>query len=283
MRLGLIAVFGMFAASLCFAQTELTAPADVVAGTAISIPASGSGDATFYLIGPARLLKQKLKLGNPIQLNAEDVSVAGRYVATLCTEICRSVHFFVLPGGVSKLSFLAHPSRALVQRSDSITGVVFTSDQRGNLITTPLTVNFQVSVNNASVFSREVTTRYGAAWFRAGSGSKAGLAQLTANVKDVSSRRVLQLVAAEPCSLRIKAQRGAKGILVETDPVRDCAGNTLPDGTMVTFTANSAAGRSTVDTPIKQGVARAQLSTTGTTAISAASGVVMGNQIEVRP
>jgi hypothetical protein len=271
------------AASLCFAQAELTAPRDIAAGTAISIPTTGSGEATFYLVGPARLLKQKVQLGTAIQLNTEDTSAAGRYVATICSQTCRSAHFFVLPGGVSKLSFLAHPSRALVQRNDSISGVVFPFDQHNNLVTAPMTINFQVSVNNASLFSRPVATRYGAAWFRADSGSKAGLAQLTATVKDVSSRRVLQLVAAEPCSLRIKAQRGAKGIMVETDPVRDCSGNTLPDGTMVTFSASSAAGHSTVDTPIKQGVARAQLSTRGNTVISAASGVVMGNQIEVRP
>ncbi len=47
-------------------------------------------------------------------------------------------------------------------------------------------------------------------------------------------------------------------VTLETDPVRDCSGNALPDGTVVSFTKIDKAGKSTVDTPIKKGVARMQ-------------------------
>ena len=97
----------------------------------------------------------------------------------------------------------------------------------------------------------------GIAWFRTNSGKSAGPLQVVASVNDVSARRVVQEVASDPCNLRIKGQRTAKGIVVETDPVRDCAGNPVPDGTVVTFTAKDAGETSTVDAPIKQGVARA--------------------------
>ena len=42
-----------------------------------------------------------------------------------------------------------------------------------------------------------------------------------------------------------------------------------------------ANGKSTVDAPVKQGVARARLIASGETSISVASGVVMGNEIRL--
>jgi hypothetical protein len=88
-------------------------------------------------------------------------------------------------------------------------------------------------------------------------------------------------VASDPCSLRIKGQRNAKGFIVETEPVRDCTGNPVPDGTIVTFTAKDSQGTGTVDAPIKKGIARAQMMGSGPVAISAASGVVMGNELRL--
>jgi hypothetical protein len=76
-------------------------------------------------------------------------------------------------------------------------------------------------------------------------------------------------------------QRNAKGILVQTQPVRDCSGNPVPDGTIVTFTENGPDGKSSVDTPVKQGIAQGQLLATGPVVISVASGVVMGNQLRM--
>ena len=104
---------------------------------------------------------------------------------------------------------------------------------------------------------------------------------VTALNNDVSARRVVQQVASDPCSLRIKGERTAKGIVVETEPVRDCTGNPVPDGTVVTFTAKDSQGTDTVDAPIKKGVARAQMIASGPVVISAASGVVMGNEIRL--
>jgi len=81
--------------------------------------------------------------------------------------------------------------------------------------------------------------------------------------------------------LRIRAQRTAKGILVETEPVRDCSGNPVPDGTIVTFTETGPGGKSTVDMPIKLGVARVELLASAPAVISVASGVVMGNELRL--
>ena len=279
-------VAGLWLTQICAAQeTGITPPQQAAAGDSLSIPTSGNGNATFYLMGPGSALKQTVQLGQAIQLNADALTASGRYVAILCTGTCRSTHFFVAPATVSNLSFLAHPSRALVRQNDAISGVVFPFDKFQNLVITSVTVNFQLNANKNNLFSRSVPTRLGVAWFRSGSGNSAGTAQLTASVNEVSAQRVLQLVASDPCNLRIKAQQVSKGIVVETDPVHDCSGNVVPDGTIVSFTANSSSGRSTVDAPIKQGVARAQLTPSGATTISAASGVVMGNEVrmEVRP
>jgi hypothetical protein len=70
-------------------------------------------------------------------------------------------------------------------------------------------------------------------------------------------------------------------VLVETDPVRDCSGNAVPDGTIVSFTAVDSKGKTTVDAPIKKGIARTELPLSGNARISVASGVVIGNEITV--
>jgi len=102
-----------------------------------------------------------------------------------------------------------------------------------------------------------------------------------ASTGDIKVRRVVRQVASSPCNLRIKAQRTKSNIVVETDPVRDCSGNMVPDGTIVTFTRTAVDGKSTVDVPIKQGVARAQMTPSAGAVISVASGVVMGNPISI--
>ena len=55
----------------------------------------------------------------------------------------------------------------------------------------------------------------------------------------------------------------------------------MPDGTIVTFTAKNGNEMSTVDAPVKQDVARAQMTAKGPVVISAASGVVMGNELHL--
>jgi hypothetical protein len=49
----------------------------------------------------------------------------------------------------------------------------------------------------------------------------------------------------------------------------------------VTFTASDAQGKSSVDAPIKAGIARAQMDTAGPATVTVASGVVMGNELRI--
>jgi hypothetical protein len=81
--------------------------------------------------------------------------------------------------------------------------------------------------------------------------------------------------------LRIKASRDKHGFLIETDPVHDCSGNPVPDGTVVSFTESDSAGKTTVDVPIKRGVAKVDMPIDGRATITVASGVVTGNALEV--
>jgi hypothetical protein len=79
----------------------------------------------------------------------------------------------------------------------------------------------------------------------------------------------------------MKATRDKGSVVLETDPVRDCSGNALPDGTIVSFTKIDDAGKSTVDTPIKKGIARTQFDLKGAAQISVACGVVLGNELAI--
>jgi len=53
----------------------------------------------------------------------------------------------------------------------------------------------------------------------------------------------------------------------------------VPDGTVVTFTETYQGGQSTVDVPLKQGIAEVQMPAQSGAMISVASGLVLGNQI----
>jgi hypothetical protein len=55
----------------------------------------------------------------------------------------------------------------------------------------------------------------------------------------------------------------------------------VPDGIIVTFTKTDKLGRSTVDAPIKKGVARTEMAFGGPATISVACGVVLGNDIQM--
>jgi hypothetical protein len=262
-------------------DADLRAPSAPVAGNAASIATTGGGNATFYLIGPSVSVKRDVHLGEEISLSAKELQSAGKYVAILCSSSCRSVGFFVAPAKPVSLIFLVHPSRAPVGVNDVVSGVALPFDEFQNLVLAPTTVDFQLTANNTAPASHRVETQSGVAWFRTNSGKSAGALQVTASINDISARRVVQQVASDPCSLRIKGQRDAKGFVVETEPVRDCSGNPVPDGTIVTFTAKDSQGTNTVDAPIKKGIARAQMIGSGSVVISAASGVVMGNELRL--
>ena len=61
--------------------------------------------------------------------------------------------------------------------------------------------------------------------------------------------------------------------------MRDCSGNAVPDGTIVTFTEMYDGGEATVDVPLKRGVARTEMPAYSGATISVATGVVLGNEI----
>ena len=260
---------------------DMRVPAAVVAGTPATIATTGSGNATFYLVGPGISRKSDVVLGSEISVSFADLRNAGHYVAVLCSAECRSASFFVQAAKPARLAFLVHPSRVAVAQADALSGVALPFDRYRNLVLGPVAINFQLSAGNTSLLSRPARTVDGVAWFRTASGKAAGIVQATATLDDLSARRAIQQVASDPCNLRISGQRTPAGVLVQTEPVRDCTGNPVTDGTIVTFTATGAKGKTTVDAPVKQGVARAQIKSSGALMISAASGVVMGNEVSV--
>jgi len=127
-----------------------------------------------------------------------------------------------------------------------------------------------------------VTSHVGVAWTNSASAPKAGAAQFVASVGEASVNRVVQQVAADPCNLRMHlAGRVKDMIVVQTDPVRDCSGNPVPDGTIVTFIQTDKSGKSSVDARVKKGLARAELPAAADATITVASGVVLGNELHV--
>ncbi len=273
-------VISLVCVALCPAQ-ELRVPASVTAGDDASISTTGSGKATFYLLGPGASRKSDVNLGEEIRLPGKDVQHAGEYVAVLCSSTCDSATFYVSAAKPMTLAFVVHPSRVPVAENEAVSGVAFPFDQYDNLVLAPETISFQLASKNAPAISKATRTEDGVAWFRTASGKSAGPVQITASLGDITEKRALQQVASDPCNLRIKGERTAKGIVVETDPVHDCAGNVVPDGTIITFTASDATGKSTVDAPVKAGIAKAQIDASGPAVITVASGIVMGNELRI--
>lgn len=271
--------------ALCWFATDaaraadLQVPPTVVAGNALSVPTSGSGDATLYLVGPSHVAKRSVKLGESVELKAEELRTAGRYTVVLSSG--GSASFFVTPAKPANIAFLARPSRVPVAKPGVITGVAFVFDDFKNLVTEPAPVKFDLSVQGTSE-SRTETAKYGVAWTKMDSAKKEGAAQFVASSGDAKVNRVVQQTASEPCSLHVKvAQRTERGFVVETDPIRDCSGNAVPDGTIVTFSLVDSKGRTTVDSRIKKGFARAELPPSDGGVVSVAAGVVTGNEMRV--
>lgn len=264
--------------ALAFAA-ELSIPKQVTAGSDVNITTAGSGEATLILVGPSHVSRHKVQLGEPFTLQGEEVRRAGRYIAVIKGGGDASASFFVTAAAPANAAFLAQPSRVPAARPDAISGNAFVMDNYDNLVTAPTAVRFELAVPGTSPETRTATSKDGVAWVRMPSGRREGAAQFTASIKGASTKRVVQQVAAEPCNLRMRAQPSKTGIIVETDPIRDCNGNAVPDGTIVTFTQVDANGKSTVDARIKRGIARAELPAAQGANISVASGVVVGNEI----
>jgi hypothetical protein len=264
------------------AASEIHAPAQVKAGTAITVHTSGSGDATFYLIGPAVASKNKVQAGSNIPIDSDQLERAGRYIAVLCaSDGCTATNFYVIPAAANRLSFLVHPSRVPVGASQAISAVAIVRDSFQNLVPKPEAVTFSVITKDEKPVSAARTSENAVAWVRLTSAKKEGPTKLGAAIGHADEIRVVQQVAADACNLRIKASRDKRGFLIETDPVHDCSGNPVPDGTVVSFTESDNAGKTTVDVPIKRGVAKVEMPIAGPAKITVASGVVTGNELEV--
>ena len=259
---------------------ELRGPKEVVAGSGFKVLTAGNGEATFYLVGPTHVRKSAIQLGQEIAIAPEEVKASGPYLLIACdASACTSTKLDVTPGPAAKVSFLLHPSRVPVSAGDAINATAFVFDKFYNLSLEPNTVDFRVVPKTGPEFSRSVKAVRGVAWMSMGSTPKEGPVKVVATIGDAAEPRIIQQVASDACNLRIKASPGKHGVVIETDPVKDCSGNMVPDGTVVSFTLVDAKGRSTVDAPIKKGVARTELPTSGRATISVASGVVMGNEI----
>jgi hypothetical protein len=286
----LIAVF-LFTAGLNAA--ELRVPPTVQAGQAFTISVQGSGQATFYLVGPESVLKRNVVLGNDLQIQAGDVRGAGQYRAIICDSSCTATTFEVKAAEPAHLSFFLHPSRVPVSSRGSIDASAYVFDQYFNLVLSPTEVDFRIAPVGGAGTIQKVSTKNGVTWMHLDSTAHEGLVRVTAALADqpdshqagkaekIEEVRAIQQVAAEACALRMKNWASGDKVTVETDPVRDCSGNTLPDGTVVSFTMLDKSGKSTVDTPIKKGIARTQFSVHGPAQISVACGVVLGNDVTV--
>lgn len=260
--------------------TELSIPKQVTAGTDVRVTTSGRGDATLILVGPGHASRRHLHLGSEFTIQGDELRDAGRYTAILRSSAGdTATDFFVTAGAADNIAFLAQPSRVPAARPLVISGTAVVLDKYNNFVTAPTPVKFELAVPNTAPLAHTATSRDGIAWVRMDSGKKEGPAQFVASTGGIDVRRVVQQVAADPCNLRMHAERDQNGILVQTDPVRDCSGNAVPDGTIVTFTQIDQRGKSTVDARVKRGIARAELPPANDATISVAAGVVMGNEI----
>jgi hypothetical protein len=264
---------------LAAAQT-LRFPPKIQAGTAFSVPTEGSGEATLYIAGPGDVLARTIHLGESISFAPDDLTSAGHYIAFLSGNSSAAVQFDVVASQPASLSFLAKPSRLAVNREDGISGVAYIFDVFGNLVLKPEDVSFQLSDSTGAAHARSSTSKEGVAWVQMNSAPKAGPAHFKASTGGVNATRVIEQVPGDPCSIRMTA-KPAKGnrVLLETDPVRDCNGNPVPDGTVVSFTETWHGQVSTVDVPLKRGIAQTELPAENGAVISAAAGVVLGNEI----
>jgi hypothetical protein len=247
----------------------------------VTISTSGSGSATLYVVGPGAGIKRHVDLGEQIQLKGEELRKAGYYeVALVAGDGNSTRELYVAPAAPERINFLARPSRVPVGAPKAISGTAFVFDEFENLVLSPTQVTFDLTVPGAPAKVEHLTAKDGVAYLQTGSGTKAGPGQFVVSVGDSSVRRVVEETASEPCNLRFRLHREKEGLIAETDPIRDCSGNPVPDGTIVTFMSNEPGNEhSTVDARVKKGIARAVLPAVPGTTVSVASGVVLGNEV----
>jgi hypothetical protein len=264
------------------AQDEtLNVPRSIEAGSAFSIQNAGSGEATLYIVGPGQVLKRAVQLGTSTYFPTGSIYNAGHYVAILVQANGTSTQSFdVTPvGAPASLSFFAKPSRLPVGLHDGITGAVYVFDVYHNLIAAPTPVSFELSSPSGAAQKQLVSTRAGAAWTEMDSTSQQGSSKFVAQAGGVSSTSIIRQVPGDPCDLKISAQPSGQELDLQTAPVRDCSGNAVPDGTIVTFTETYPGGQSTVDVPLKRDIAEVKMPAHDGATFTVASGVILGNQI----
>lgn len=284
-RCWLLAGSALLAAPLLQAQSlTMNLPQQVSAGSAFSVPTNGSGDGTLTIVGPGQALQIKAHLGSAVSIAAGSLYNAGEYVAILSNGSDEQVgQIEVTPAHQpSSLSFLAEPSRLPVDLQNGVSGTVYVYDAYHNLIVTPLPVSFNLSSSSGAAQVRTVTTSNGVAWTRMNSAAREGAAHFVAETGGVTSTRVVEEVPGDPCNLAMTATPDHGKAKLQTAPVRDCSGNPIPDGTVVTFTASYNGTQSTVDVPLKRDVAEVEMPLPPGATVSVASGVVAGNQIHWR-
>jgi hypothetical protein len=284
LRAGLPTVLTALALGItsALAQTgDLILPKSIEAGAAFSVQCGGSGKGTLYIAGPSQFIKQDVQLGTSIAVAAGTLYNAGRYSVWITSDSStQSGSIDVTPAQKpSNLTFIAKPSRLPVALHNAITGSTYVFDTYGNLITRPMQVSFELTNPNAPAQIRTVQTSHGAAWTQMDSSPREGKAQFVAKVGDISSTRIVGQVPGDPCTIKMSAKPAGNKIQLVTEPVRDCSGNAIPDGTIVTFTENYGDSKSTVDVPLKKGIASVEMPAHRGATISVASGVVLGNQI----
>lgn len=277
-------VLGVVAASMQMVWAQggsLTLPKTVEAGAAFSITSTGTGKTTLYIVGPNQVLKRDVQLGEVTNFAPGTLYNAGHYVAILAgISSADNEGFDVVPAGQpADLSFFAKPSRLQVGLRGAITGAAYVFDAYRNLITVPTPVSFELTGPSGTLQKRIATTREGAAWSQMDSTPQQGKDKFVARVSDLSSTRVIVQVPGDPCGLKMSAQPAGQKIHLATDPVRDCSGNAVPDGTVITFTETYGGSQSVVDVPLKRGIAEVQMPAHAGAMISVASGVALGNQI----
>ena len=277
--LGMLALAGTipFAAAL---NESLKVPKTVEAGKVFSIATNAGDKGVLYVVGLGDVIRREVQPGENILLEPGDIHNAGHYIVLLVTNsLVEHAEFDVVASArPASLSFLAKPSRLPVDIQGGISGVVYVFDAFRNLILQPTPVSFQLAGASAETTSAQNVV----AWMKVNSAPKAGTTQLQASAGGVTEIRMVQQVAGEACGLRMTAHPSGQRLLLETDPVRDCRGNALPDGTVVTFTA-TAHGRpvATVDVPLKRDVAKTEIPVYSGAVISVATGVVMGNEVRL--
>ncbi len=261
---------------------SMSLPKTVEAGRSFSIQSTEGGKSILYIIGPGQAIMRNVQHGETISIAAGLLYNAGHYLAILIGGSSTEYESFdVVPTTQpADLSFLAKPSRLPVGLKDGISGAVYVFDAYHNLITAPETVSFKLSNASGTIQERALISHDGAASTELDSTDKEGIDKFEARVGGISSTRVVEQVPGDPCSLKISAMQSEQKLLLKTDPVLDCSGNAVPDGTIVTFTEIYKGTQSTTDMPLKHGIAQVEMVAHKGARISVASGVVLGNEID---